>query len=98
EARQVDERDRKGHRTSGLRPLSREPAALAGASRASDNCDILPSMRPSSLRSLMERLPELLGPTRRFLAWVLIVDLAILATAALVVILQAGSGDQSLVG
>jgi hypothetical protein len=46
----------------------------------------------------MERLPALLGPTRRFVAWVFIVGLAILAIAALVVIFRASSGDQSLVG
>jgi hypothetical protein len=46
----------------------------------------------------MERLPGLLGPTRHCLAWVFIITLAILAIAGLIVILQAGSGDQPLVG
>jgi len=55
-------------------------------------------MLPPFLRSITEHLPALLGPTRRFVAWVFIVALVILVIAALVVILQAGSGDQSLVG
>lgn len=54
-------------------------------------------MLPPSLRSIMERLPGLLGPTRRFLTWAFIVALAILAIAALVVIFQTGPGEQNLV-